>query len=78
MTPLTVLHQKELGWLVEMPKEMAQAVGVAEGSLLALYAKPGEVKTEVIPPLTSELEAISDEVYEENKEFFAELKRLGD
>ncbi len=66
------------GWLVEMPKEMAQAVGVAEGSVLALYAKPGEVTAEVLPPLTPELEGMADEIFAENKEVFAELKRLGD
>lgn len=71
-------RQTNRGWLVEMPKEMAEAVGVAEGSVLALYAKPGEVTAEVLPPLAPELEAISDEIFEENKEFFEELKRLGD
>ena len=37
-------QKTDLGWVIEIPPEMAQAMGVAEGSLVVLYPKEGGSK----------------------------------
>ena len=71
-------QKTDLGWVIEIPKEMAQAMGVAEGSLVVLYAKTGGLEVEILPPPSPELIESVRETYEEFKEAFEEMKRLGD
>lgn len=78
MTDLLMQRKTELSWAVELPPEMAQALGVPAGSLIVLHAKDGSVETEILPPPTPELKESVRRIYEENKELFEELKRLGD
>lgn len=40
----------ELGWTIEIPAEMAAAMGVAAGSLAVLHTKPQGVEIEILPP----------------------------
>ncbi len=61
-----------------MPPEMAQAMSVAEGSIMVIYPCKDIVEIEVIPPLSPEMQAHMDEILEDSKELFEELKRLGD
>ena len=70
--------EKELGWVVGMPPEIARHLGVSEESMIALYAKAGSITAEILPPLPPDLAAIAEQVLEENEEFFEEMKRLGD
>jgi len=70
--------KSELGWVVEMPPEMADAVGVAEGSYVALYISEGSVTAEVLPAATEEVKQYVCQVVEEDADFLAEMKRLGD
>lgn len=78
MTELLTPRKTELSWAVELPPEMAGALGVAVGSLIVLHAKDGSVETEILPPPSPELKESVRRIYEENKELFEELKRLGD
>ena len=68
----------EQGWVIEMPPELAQAIGVAEGSTVLLYAHEGGIRTEILPPVAPEIEAISGYLLKKNRALYEELKRIGD
>jgi hypothetical protein len=76
----TFLAQKsQLNWAVEIPDEIAEVMGISSGSVLVLRAQFGDIVVEeIVPPPSPELRSIVDEIIEDNKEFYAELKRLGD
>ncbi|HWQ33397.1 MAG TPA: hypothetical protein VNQ79_11120 [Blastocatellia bacterium] len=78
MSSVLIPQKTGQGWVIEMPPEMAHAVGVAEGSLLILNAGEGGIRTEILPPPTPELEAAAQRLYQKYKDVFAELKRVGD
>lgn len=78
MSGLLVPQQTDLGWIVEIPNEMAHALGISEGSIAILYGKDGAIGVEILPPPSPELLEEARETYAELKETFAEMKRLGD
>jgi hypothetical protein len=66
------------GWIMDIPPEMAKALGVEEGSVIVLYPHEGGMSYEILPPLSPEMKASVLETCEQFKEAFAEMKRLGD
>lgn len=66
------------GWIMDVPSEMAEAMGVDEGSVLVLYPQEGGMSYEILPPLSPEMKASVLETCERFTEAFAEMKRLGD
>ncbi len=66
------------GWVVDVPPEMAKALGVAEGSVIVLYPRAGGMSYEILPPLAPDLQASVLQTCAEFAEAFAEMKRLGD
>jgi hypothetical protein len=78
MSITTTPQKTDLGWVIEVPYEMAQALGVAEGSLAVLHAKDGSIEVEILPPPSPELEESARRIYEKYKDAFEEMKRLGD
>ena len=52
MSGLLTPKKTDRGWVVETPPERAEALGIAEGSLVVLYAKSGSVEVEILPPFT--------------------------
>lgn len=71
-------NKTEQGWVVTMSPEMARAAGVAEGSLIVLYLKDGNVSAEILPPPTEEMRRSVQESIDKFGDAFAEMKRLGD
>lgn len=71
-------HKTDLGWIIEIPKEIAQAMGVAEGSIAVLHVQDGHLGTEILPPPSPELKSAARRIHEKHKEAFEEMKRLGD
>jgi len=71
-------RKTDLGWVIELPAEIAQAMSVAEGSLAVLHVKKGKLDIEVLPPISSELKAAVRRISNKHKETFEEMKRLGD
>lgn len=71
-------RQREPGWILAMPPDIAAASGSAEGSLMVVYAKAGMLRVEVLPPPSPRIEAAVDRVLAGYGEAFAEMKRLGD
>lgn len=75
----TLTPQKtDIGWVIEIPSEMAYTLGVAEGSLAVLHAKASGLEVEILSPPSPELENSVRRIYEKYKEAFEEMKRLGD
>ncbi len=71
-------HKTQQGWVVDVPPEMAQAMGVDEGSLVVLHTKEGTVEVEVLPPPPPDLKSSVRRIHGKYKEAFEEMKRLGD
>ncbi|MBA3713108.1 MAG: hypothetical protein H0W76_11765 [Pyrinomonadaceae bacterium] len=78
MSSINTPQKTEMGWVVHLPPEIAQALNVAEGSVALLHAGGGRLEFEILPPLSPELSALVREAYEESLEALEEMKRLGD
>ena len=66
------------GWAIQLPREFAESLGVAEGSLALLHARSGNIDIEILPPLDPEIAASVLQACDEMQETFAEMKQLGD
>ena len=66
------------GWVMDIPPEMAKAMGVDEGSVIVLYPREGGMSYEILPQLPPDMRASVLQTCEEFREAFAEMKRLGD
>jgi hypothetical protein len=74
MTP----RKTELGWVIDIPTEMAAILKVAPGSMAILSSKEGRLEAEILPPPSAELQADFERLYAKYKTTFEALKRLGD
>lgn len=75
---LTNIKPADTGWVLDMTPEMAQAAGVAVGSLVVFYFREGTVAAEILPPPSDELRAEVREIADELADALAEMKRRGD
>ena len=73
----TVKLEKDT-WILEVPPEICQREGFAEGTLVSLTFKNSGIQTSYIRPPSKELQDLADKVLKEDRELFEELKRLGD
>ncbi len=71
-------HKTELGWIMEIPEDMAAALQVKPGSIALLYPKEGSLESEILPPPSPELEAEFERLFNKYADTLEELKRLGD
>ncbi len=78
MTGVLTAQKSDLGWIVEIPSEMASSMGLMDGSLAVLSGKDGEVAVEILPPPSPELVESVRETYEEFRDAFKEMKRRVD
>jgi hypothetical protein len=78
MSSTTTPQKTDLGWVVDVPNEIARALSLAEGSIAILHAKDGRLEVEMLPPPSSELVESVRQTYEQFKDAFDEMKRLGD
>jgi bifunctional DNA-binding transcriptional regulator/antitoxin component of YhaV-PrlF toxin-antitoxin module len=79
MTSTLTPRKTDLCWAVEIPPEIAEALGVAEGSVAVFSPKDGKLEvSEILPPASPELKEEVREIHEQFKEAFEEMKRLGD
>jgi hypothetical protein len=77
MSELT-LQKSDKGWIVELPEEFTQTLGIEKGSIAVLYANEGKIETDLIPPSSQRLRDISRRVADKYRDAFEEIKRLGD
>lgn len=78
MSSTTIPEKTDLGWVVDVPNEIAQALGVAEGSIAILHANEGQLDVEILPPPSAGLVESVRRLNEKYKDAFEEMKRLGD
>ena len=78
MSAVLTPKKTDRGWVIDIPGDMAQALGVAEGALALLYADNGDIKVEVLPPPSPDLVASVLEGCDEFDEAYREMKRRGD
>jgi len=78
MSGLITPQKTNLGWIIELPPEVTQALGVAEGAIGVLHPKEGSLEVEVLPPPSPGLLESVRQTYEQFKDAFEEMKRRGD
>jgi hypothetical protein len=78
MSVTTIPQKTDLGWVVDVPDEIAQALGVAQGSMAILHPNKGRLEVEILLPPSEELVKSVRRTSEKFKEAFDEMKRLGD
>lgn len=72
----TVSIEKDT-WILELPAEICEREGFAEGTLVSLTFKNDSIQGTYIKP-SAETENFLDRIVEEEKEYFEEMKRIGD
>ena len=65
-------------WIIELPDEFAESIGVEKNSIGLLGCKDGKIEVEILPPPSPQLEESVDRIYDKYKDAFKEMKRLGD
>ncbi len=78
MSAVLAPQKSETGWIMEIPPEMADVMKVSPGSFVVLYPREGSIDLEILPPASDELLADFERIFEEYRETFEELERLGD
>ncbi len=78
LTPTNVPQKTDQGWIIDIPPNMADVMGVAHGSIGVLYPHAGGISIEVLPPPSPELIDLVNEIAEQFREDFEEMKRFGD
>lgn len=71
-------RKTEIGWVMEIPPEMAEILKVEPGSMVVLYPKEGTLETEILPSPSAELKEDFERLFDKYKETCEELKRIGD
>ena len=78
MNNQTIIQKSEKGWIIELPDEFAESIGVEKNSIGLLGYKHGKIEVEVLPPPSPELEKSVDRIFNKYKDAFEEMKQLGD
>ena len=78
MSAVLTPRKTEQGWIIDLPDEMAQTIGVEAGSLVVLYANEAGLSTEILPPVSQKIKDISQYLLTKNRAVYEELKKLGD
>ena len=73
----TVKVEKDT-WILEVPAEICQKEGFAEGTLVSLTIKNSGIQASFIKPPSKKLQEISKRLLKENHKLYEELKRIGD
>lgn len=77
VTELKTVKCEKDTWILELPAEICEKEGFAEGTLVSLTFRNSGIKSSYIKP-SIETESFLDRVVEEEKEYFEEMKRIGD
>ncbi len=78
MSEQAVIEKTGRGWIIELPDEFAESIGIEKNSLGLLEYKKGKVEIEILPPPSAELEKSVDRILDKYADAFEEMKRLGD
>jgi hypothetical protein len=72
----TLAVQKDT-WILEVPPEVCKNEGFADGTLISLTLKNDSISGVYLKP-SQEIEDFVGKIVEEEREYFEEMKRLGD
>jgi hypothetical protein len=64
-------------WVLEVPPEVCQKEGFADGTLISLTLKNDSISGVYLKP-SKEIDDFVNRIVEEESEYFEEMKRLGD
>ena len=64
-------------WILELPDDVCRLEGYPVGTMVSLTIKNGGVQTSIIQP-SAEVDHFIAKVVDEEKEYFAEIKKIGD
>ncbi len=78
LTPTNVPQKTDQGWIIDIPSDMADVRGVAHGSIGVLYPRQGGISIEVLLPPSPKLIGLVNEIAEQFRADFEEMKRFGD
>ena len=78
MSDQAIIQKSEIGWIIEIPDEFAEKIGIEKNSIGLLEYKNGKIEVEILPPPGEELEKSVERILDKYKDAFAEMKRLGD
>ena len=65
-------------WILELPAEICQKEGFAEGTLVSLTIKNSGIQTSFIKPPSQKIQEISKRLIKDNHKLYEELKLIGD
>lgn len=72
----TVRVEKDT-WILEVPREVCRHEGFVEGTMISLTLKNDSITGVYLKP-SKEIDDFVSRVVEEEREYFEEMKRLGD
>ena len=78
VTTSTAPRKTDEGWIIDIPTDMADVMGIAHGSVGVLYPSRNSISIEILPPPAPELVSSVLETCEEFREAFEGMKKLGD
>jgi hypothetical protein len=64
-------------WILEVPPEVCKKEGFADGTLISLTLKNNSINGLYLNP-SQELDSFVSNVIDDEKEYFEEIKRIGD
>ena len=64
-------------WILKLPTETCRREGLAEGTMVSLTVKDHGIQATFVRPL-AKIDDFVNRVVKEEKEYFEEMKRLGD
>jgi hypothetical protein len=64
-------------WILEVPPEVCKKEGFADGTLISLTPKNDSISGVYLKP-SKEIEDFVSNVVDEEREYFEEIKRIGD
>lgn len=64
-------------WILEVPPEVCKKEGFADGTLISLTLKNDSISGVYLKP-SKEIEDFVSNVVDEEREYFEEIKRIGD
>lgn len=74
---LKTVSVKKDTWILEVPKEVCENEGFPEGTMISLTLKNDSISAAYLKP-SKEIDDFLSKVVEEEREYFEEMKRLGD
>lgn len=80
---IEIVHNRKLNkpekdtWILELPDEVCSREGFVEGTMISLTIRNGGILTSIIRP-SADIEKSVREFVDEHREFFEEMKRVGD